>query len=123
MVVLSFKEHIKDLNLCLYMQKKIWGLSKVSSNSLCVKFGFKKNYFFNSLNDQNKKKLKYFLNKKYFTNDEKKKIYYLSWLLKTRSDSWQGKRLLLKLPSKGQRSKTNAKTSKKGLVVKIKNNI
>lgn len=94
--------------------KKIYGLSTFQINKLCKNLGILENLKLNSLNNFQKVKIENFLTKnKVLTGSD---LIYKKKALKNNLveiKCYRGIRSLRGLPVRGQRTRSNAKTSKK----------
>ena len=93
---------------------KIYGIGKNRSKFLIKSLGFTSNFKSKQLNDFNLNRILSIIKKKKFKikkNLKKKKIINLKRLVELKT--YKGLRRIQGLPVRGQRSRSNAKTSKK----------
>lgn len=92
----------------------IYGLSKFKSSAICKRLGFSKNFKAKNLSKEHINKFIKIIERlkiKLASDLRKSKILYLKKLISIKS--YKGLRKIKGLPVRGQRTHTNAKTSRK----------
>ena len=93
--------------------KEIYGLGPNRIKKICLKFGLKPNLIFQKIPYKIQMKLKRHIETNYTTGDDLKKEILDNIQILEDFRSFKGTRLRLRLPRRGQRTHTNAKTSKR----------
>ena len=113
-MIYIFETEILNFKTVQFSLQKIYGLGKNQSYTICKKLGFNKNLKINKLtNDQIFKLTKLIedSNLKITTELKKSQVFALKKLVDIKC--YKGLRKIKGLPVRGQRTHTNAKTSKK----------
>lgn len=92
---------------------QIFGISLLLSSIICKKFGFNKNSLVKDVNVSTLNKIRKFIGLTYFIQNKAKKISQSSISELITLKSVRGLRHKLKLPVRGQRTRSNHKTQKK----------
>jgi small subunit ribosomal protein S13 len=107
-------QELHDKKPVYYSLTGIYGIGKVYSTYILRKAGFSKNFMFSKLSE---KQLLFVINiinnQKLKTSKDLKKNIYISIKKLIDIKTYRGLRRLKKLPLRGQRTRTNAKTAKK----------
>lgn len=99
---------------------KIYGLGYSKSLHLLEKFGFNRLAGVKSLNLYRFNSVIFFLKKFYMTENVLKRSVYLNIQKKINLNTYSGFRHISNLPIRGQRTHTNAKTSRSRKILKVK---
>jgi small subunit ribosomal protein S13 len=102
----------KQINVAL---SRIFGVGKKKSESICAFFGVSKKARMSMLNTEITNKIVNYIEKNMKINEELITLLNQSKEKEIKIRSYAGQRIKLKLPLRGQRTHTNAKTSKKNL--------
>jgi small subunit ribosomal protein S13 len=112
-MIYIYETELSNVKTIQFSLQKIYGLGKYQANVICKKLGFAKNLkTFNLTNDQIVKLIKTIENSNLKITGELKKLQVFT--LKNLIDikSYKGLRRIKGLPVRGQRTHTNAKTSR-----------
>jgi len=114
------KNFIQLFNIQLNLEKRlvisltyIFGISLFTSNIVCKKFGFNSNSLLKDVNFTILKEIRKFILLEYFIQDTLRKKVQLAILNLVSIKSVKGLRHKLKLPVRGQRTRSNHKTRRK----------
>lgn len=99
---------------------RIYGLGYSKAFYLLEKFGFNRLAKVNSLNLYRFNSLTFFLKKFFMTENVLKRSVYLNIQNKINLNTYSGFRHISNLPVRGQRTHTNAKTSRSRKILKVK---
>jgi small subunit ribosomal protein S13 len=99
----------KNINIAL---KQVFGIGKALSCKICQRLGLSENIKLSKLNFRQMEKISILINNFYFGNSYKQIIQKQKQRL-VKISSYRGFRFKQKLPARGQRTHTNAKTAKK----------
>jgi small subunit ribosomal protein S13 len=99
---------------------RIYGLGYSKSFHLLEKLGFNRLASVQSLNLYRFNSLIFFLKKFYMTENVLKRSIYLNIQNKINLNTYVGFRHISNLPTRGQRTHTNAKTSRSRKILKVK---
>src|SRR5690554_1150648 len=94
--------------------KTIYGIGTISANSICKSFGCNPNLTFSNLRDDQLYKLLTFIEKQYILIENNLKLFQknnFNYLTKVKN--YRAIRHKIGLPTRGQRTHTNANTKKK----------
>jgi len=103
----------KPINVAL---SRIFGVGKNKIGLVCSYLGISKKTRMNSLNTEITNKIVNFVEKNIKINEELTTLINQSKEKEIKIKSYTGQRIKLKLPLRGQRTHTNAKTSKKKFI-------
>ena len=92
---------------------KIFGIGKFLSKKICSKLGISKNIKFNTLNNTQIENISLLINENFYFGSLYKQILQKRKTRLIKISSYRGFRFKQKLPARGQRTHTNAKTAKK----------
>lgn len=104
---------INEKKSILISLKEIYGLGPNRIKKLCGKFGLKPNVIFNQIPYETQQDLERYIEKHYTTGDDLRKETINNIQILKDFRSFKGSRLRLRLPRRGQRTHTNAKTSRR----------
>ena len=96
-----------SLSLC-----KIYGIGKILSKKICNQLNLNENIKFNQLNNAQIEKISQLINENFTFGTELKQILYKQKIRLVKISSYRGFRFKQGLPSRGQRTHTNAKTTR-----------
>lgn len=99
----------KKLSLALC---KIYGIGKTLSKKICNMLNLNENIKFNQLNGAQIEKISESINENFHFGTELKQILYKQKLRLVKISSYRGFRFKQKLPARGQRTHTNANTTR-----------
>jgi small subunit ribosomal protein S13 len=102
----------KPINIVL---KQVFGLSFHLSNQICYSIGINSNILAINLNKSHWDKISSIVQNNYFIESELKKLIQDDINCLSRIVCYRGIRHNMRLPLRGQRTRTNAKTSRKFL--------
>lgn len=91
---------------------KIYGIGKTLSKKICNQLGLNENVKFNQLNEAQMEKISQLINENFYFGTELKQILYKQKIRLVRISSYRGFRFKQGLPSRGQRTHTNANTAR-----------
>ena len=113
-MIYIFETEIQDKKSVYFALQKIFGLGKAKSESICKKLGFSTNLKVNELTrEQNLSLVKLIENSSISINNDLKKINSKFFKNLIEIKAYRGLRRLNNLPVRGQRTHTNARTSKR----------
>jgi small subunit ribosomal protein S13 len=92
---------------------RIYGVGEKKTENVCFALGISKKARINCLNSNIRNKIINFVEKNIKINDELSRLLTQSKEKEIKIKSYKGQRVKLKLPRRGQRTHTNAKTVKK----------
>ena len=104
--------NFQDNKTILFELKRVYGIGHSKSIMICQKLGFSPNYKISELSFSQLNKL-YSVTKNFKLNSNLKQIEYNTWSKLVKIKSYKGLRKLKGFPVRGQRTRSNAKTSKK----------
>lgn len=99
---------------------RVYGLGYTKSFHLLEKFGFSRLASIPSLNLYKFNSIIFFIKKFYMTENVLKRSIYLNIQKKININNYAGFRHISNLPIRGQRTHTNAKTSRSRKILKVK---
>ncbi len=99
----------KNANVAL---SGIFGIGKNISKKICQLLGFSENIKLNQLNSAQIEKISQLINENFYFGNEYKQILRKQKLRLIKISSYKGFRFKQGLPARGQRTHTNAKTTK-----------
>lgn len=99
---------------------RIYGLGRSKALHLLEKLGFNRLAWVKALNLYRFNSLIFFLKKFYMTENVLKRSVYLNIQKKINLNTYAGFRHISNLPIRGQRTHTNAKTSRSRKILKVK---
>lgn len=91
---------------------KIYGIGKVLSKKICNQLNLNENIKFNQLNNAQIEKISQLINENFTFGTELKQILYKQKIRLVKISSYRGFRFKQGLPCRGQRTHTNAKTTR-----------
>jgi len=92
---------------------RTYGIGHTRLRHVCKHLGINHKVSVNKLNNNIKNKISRFIINNYLIGDRLKKSTQQNVIKKVRLKSYKGRRLSNRLPARGQRTRTNAKTQKR----------
>lgn len=112
-MIYLFETEIPNNKSIYYSLRKIYGIGKIESANICKTLGFSINLkVFNMSTEQITYLIKYIDTSNLLLNNELKKLHYNFLKTLVQIKTYRGLRRLNKLPVRGQRTRTNARTAK-----------
>lgn len=112
-MVSILNKNLKDTNKLKQELKKIFGIGVWKANQICAILGLDPNMRVNEISLQNLDQLSNLINVNYYTGSELQKLTKEDVGRLVRIGTYRGFRHIQRLPVRGQRTHTNAKTAKK----------
>jgi len=112
-MVFILNKNLKDTNKLKNELKKIFGIGIWKANQICAILGLNPNIRVNEISLQDIDQLSNLININHYTGSELKKLTEQDVTRIIRIGTHKGLRHTQKLPVRGQRTHTNAKTAKK----------
>ena len=112
-MVYILNKNLKDSQKIRTALQNIYGIGKFLSNQICDQLGFSESTRVDNLTSFQKDQLIRIINQYYFTGSELRRMIMLDVKRLTDIGSYRGFRHALFLPVRGQRTKTNARSSRK----------
>jgi len=112
-MVFLFQKKLEEKKLVRRELVKIYGLNSFLSNQICDQLGFHQNLRVCDLSLDQKDKLERIVTYYYVTESDLKKQVEKSFQRFLEIGCYKGFRVTQRLPVRGQRTRTNAKTAKK----------
>jgi small subunit ribosomal protein S13 len=112
-MVSILNKNLKDTNKLKQELKQIFGIGIWKSNQICAILGLNPNIRVNEISLQNIDQLSNLININHYTGSELQKLTKEDVARLIRIGTYKGFRHIQKLPVRGQRTHTNAKTVKK----------
>jgi small subunit ribosomal protein S13 len=112
-MVYILNTEISDKKKVYIALQSIFGLGLITSLNVCLFFGISKKATIKNLNTTLKNKIIVYVDKNIKINEDLKQFLVQNKEQQYRLKTYRGQRARFKLPRRGQRTHTNAKTAKK----------